>query len=53
MFHINYESKLYREYGLNFINEFIEYANQDIDLIILFEGEIPSDLKITSHKIIN
>ena len=42
--------KLYREYGLNFINEFIEYANQDINLIILFEGEIPSDLKITSHK---
>lgn len=42
--------KLYEEYGKRFIEEFLINADQNIDLVIYFEKDVPADLKDLNKK---
>ena len=44
--------KIYKDYGKNFINEFVQYASKEIKLYLVFEGDPPPELEIFPNNII-
>ncbi len=43
---------LYEKYGGRFINEFITHSSDDINLVVVFEGQIPNEFPISSKVIV-